>query len=102
MNIKAISEVLDMEIPDQAKRSIILRVISEDEKALPDLIALLEIERERNKELILEMNMQLSRADTFIENPKIADIKFIQSEIKIFYETHSNQVSHCYKQTKQK
>lgn len=97
MDLDKIEEVIKRKyLDDNSKRLSILHIISEDEKALEDMMYILNAERIRKKELILEMNMQLSRADAFIQQPALADKSFILSKIKKFYEQFKGQVSHCF------
>lgn len=96
MDLKKIQTILNTSHSDSLKRSVILDIIAEDENALVDMMKILATERERKRELISEMNMQLSRADVFIKCPKIAESDFITGEIEKFYQQHSSMVTHCY------
>lgn len=100
MDLDKIQEVLSSGMPNAVKQNTILKILSEDESVLENMMKILDFERERKKALILEMNMQLSRADTFIRCPRIAESDFITGEIEKFYRDHKGQVSHCYQQTK--
>lgn len=97
MDLNKIQKILSTNHSDSLKRNVILDIIAEDEEALLDMMKILVTERERKRELIMEMNFQLSRADVFIQCPKIAESDFITGEIKKFYDQH-HMVSHCYKE----
>lgn len=97
MNLDDILAVLQSDIPSSTKRTTILMIISNDEEAIPDLLKMLKYERERNKELTLEMNMQLSRADMGLKSPSLNEGNFIVKEIKKFYEQYKGRVTHCFK-----
>lgn len=101
MDLNKIQQVLNMGIPDAVKRWTILNIISEDEDALVNMIEIIGMERTRKKELILEMNMQLSRADMGLQAPKLNDDNFIVKEIGKFYEANKEQIGHCFRNPKQ-
>ena len=96
MDLNKIQQVLNMEMPEESKRRTILNIISEDNNALPDMMGILNAEREQKQELILEMNMQLSRADVCIQEPKIAKKEFVLGEISKFYKEYAAHVRHCF------
>jgi len=63
MNLENISIILkNPEISDQQKINFVLQEIAEDEKAVEYVLVLLHKEREVNKKLILDQNVELSRA----------------------------------------
>lgn len=98
MNIEKIKKIVNSGQPDVTIRSLLLLAISEDERAIPDLLGILEAERVTKKELITELNFQLSRADTIIESPELNKDKFVRKEIASFYKKFAHLVSHCYRQ----
>lgn len=98
MNIEKIKAIVNSSQPDITIRGLLLLAIAEDERAIPDLLAILEAERAAKKELITELNFQLSRADTIIESPELNKDKFVRKEISAFYKKFSHLVSHCYRQ----
>lgn len=98
MNIEYIKKVVESEIPEEMKRRAILVSISMDDNAIPEIMEMLNHERSKKKELVLEMNMQLSRAHMGLMKPQL-DIPFIIKEIYSFYEANKDEVGHCF-QTK--
>jgi len=96
MNLKKIKEVFDYNIPDEAKEKLIIRILAEDKNVIPTIMEILDYERNQNKELLLEMNMQLSRAHIGLDNPKMNKNKFIQDEIIQFYLKNNNKIGHCF------
>ena len=89
MDIKKITEVVNMEIPDDIKENYILSVLADDVEVIPKILKILEYERERNKELITDFNVELSRAmvvlnDNSLKYNKdvIAEPKWVVGEIK--------------------
>jgi hypothetical protein len=97
MNLKEIKKVLEYNIPDETKRTLIIRILSEDKNVIPTIMEILDYERQKKAELIGEMNMQLSRAHIGLDNPKMNKDKFIQKEITQFYLKNEDQVGHCFK-----
>lgn len=89
MNIKKIKDVVNMDIPDDIKENYILSVLADDDDVIPKILKILEYERERNKELISDFNVELSRAmvvlnDNSLKYGKdvIAEPKWVVGEIK--------------------
>lgn len=75
--------------------SLLLAEIAKDKDAIPHLLAILNNEREENSSLIIDLNFQLSRAHTIIENPELNKNNFVQKEIRAFYK--EGRIKHCYK-----
>ena len=93
MNIKKIKEVVNLDIPDEQKEIYILSIIADDKKAIPTILNILNSEREKREELILDSNAELSRAlivlkdDNLKYNKKIiADPKWVSGEIIKHYQ----------------
>lgn len=97
MNLTEIKKVLDTNIPDTVKETLIIRILSEDKKVIPMIMEILDYERQKKSELIGEMNMQLSRAHIGLDNPKMNKDNFIQKEIVQFYLKNEDYVGHCFK-----
>ncbi len=93
MNIKKIKEVVNLDISDEQKEIYILSIIADDKKAIPTILNILNSEREKREELILDANAELSRAlivlkdDNLKYNKKIiADPKWVSGEIIKHYQ----------------
>ena len=72
MDIQAIREILKEStgvkaVDDDIAKRAIIKVFSNDKDLIPDLIEILRIEREGNRDLISDMNLELSRAHIFID-----------------------------------
>lgn len=96
MNLKRISEILASPMSDKQKEFTILDEMSKDKNVLIYILTMLSGERNRSKELISDMNLLLSKADTMIKHPSLNEDEFIQKEIAEFYRKNG-QVSHCFK-----
>lgn len=96
MNISKIRTILDLPIPDENKSDMILAVISEDEKAIPYLLNILQFERERKKDLILESNAELSKAYVALDSKRM-DKDFVMQGIKAHWDKWKDLVSCCFK-----
>jgi len=88
MDIKKIKEIVNLNISDEQKERYILSIIADDKKAIPTILTILNFEREKKEELILDTNSELSRAlivlkdDNLKYNEKIiADPKWVVGEI---------------------
>ncbi len=53
--------------PTEAKEHLIIQSLAKDEKLIPTLMKILEQERRDKKELMADMNLELSRAHIFID-----------------------------------
>lgn len=110
MNIDKIKTIVnDPLLSDMEKESKIISVISQDDNAIPTLLAILSAERNFKKQLLLDMNLELSRADVHIQNPTLAarDAKkdeqklaqareFVLNHITAFYVKYKGHISHCF------
>lgn len=93
MDIKKIKEIVNLDIPDEQKERYIIAIIADDKKVIPTILNILNIEREKREELILDSNAELSRAliilndDNLKYNKKIsADPKWVVGEIIKHYQ----------------
>ena len=93
MNVKKIKEIVNSGISDEQKERYILSIIADDKKAIPTILNILNIEREKKEELILDSNAELSRALIVLKdnnlkyNKKIiADPKWVVGEIIKHYQ----------------
>ena len=117
MNIDKIKEIVNSTMPEDAKRHFIIQVLAQDKKVIPTMMEILEEERTQTKELITDMNLELSRADVHIQNPtlghgevksttkdkvKIEEIKkaqakeFVLNHITAFYVKYKGRITHCF------
>ena len=91
MNINEIKEIVNSDLPNDYKEKSILFILSKDKNVIPYLLYILERERETNKELILDSNLELSRALVTLnmnQKPKKAAEEqrvFVIDEIKKHY-----------------
>jgi CRISPR/Cas system CSM-associated protein Csm5 (group 7 of RAMP superfamily) len=106
MELNKIKEIIDSSITDSLKIKLILGVIADSDDAIPHVLEMLNSERSKNKEVIKDMNLELSRADSFVgcrdrwkgelfEKQMV----FLQEEIAKFYEKYNDTkgVFHCFK-----
>ena len=102
MNLAKIQNILSLPISDEHKRAAILGVISEDENAITNILAMLAAERASNKALIQDMNHELSRLHAHIESPALMRRKkpFLLDQFRAFYERWASRVTPCYNNLK--
>lgn len=62
MDIKNIKQIVNSDLPIDYQEKAILSVLANDKKVIPYIMEILENERKQNKELLLDTNMELSRA----------------------------------------
>ncbi len=75
MNLDEIKLIVNHKLyPDEIKEEKIIDILSEDENVLFIMMSILDKERKTKKELISDMNVELSKADVFIESaPDISE-----------------------------
>ena len=79
MDIKLITEILNSSNSDELKEKMIISVLSVDKKVIPIILEILQEERVKKDELILDSNAELSRALIVLkESPE-----FISSTISL-------------------
>ena len=105
MDIKNIKQIVNSDLPIDYQEKAILSVLSNDKKVIPYIMEILENERKQNKELLLDTNMELSRAlITLNANPSDAKGKkamkeqtdFVVGEIKKHYLKWKDYIKCCF------
>lgn len=71
MNIKAITDIVQLKVPDEYKERAILQVLAEDPKAIEIVLKLLNEERKVTGELLVDTNLELSRALVTLRQPEL-------------------------------
>lgn len=106
MNIEAIKKIVNSPfMADQQIRAEIFNLLAKDEDIIIDLLTILETERRLKKELLTDMNLQLSKAHIYInsteeskdEKKRSFNKTFIVGEILSFYIKYKDSVKHCFK-----
>ena len=100
--IKAIVNTSGLSSKD--KQQAIYEVLAQDVDAIPQMLKILNLEREQKHDLIVDMNLELSRAHLYVEavevkkEPKIGNVNrpFIMDSIAAFYIKYKGKVSHCF------
>jgi|TARA_Y100000310_G_C20704425_1_gene834171 hypothetical protein len=102
MEITEIKNIVNSDLPDQYKERALLKVLAKDDDIIPNMLEILKIERETKKDLLTDINLELSRAHLYIER---ADVKkddkqfsksFVLDEIASFYVKYKGRISHCF------
>lgn len=102
MNLKLIKGIVESELPDFAKEDQIIKHLSQDEKVIPKILKMIEIERESKNELLKDMNLELSRAHIYIDTSipkkeaKGFSRNFILDCISKFYVENKSRIGHCF------
>ena len=65
---KKIKEIIDFCYTEDMTEELILNVLAEDTNVIPKILRILGQERKVNKALIKDLNLELSRADVYIED----------------------------------
>jgi len=94
MDIKSIRHIVNEEsITEDVKKNLILSIIALDKDSIPMILEILENERRKKNELIIDSNAELSRALVTLEDPNIGkkrpkpivELSFVVDEIKKHY-----------------
>ena len=105
MDIKTIKQIVNSELPIDHQQKAILSVLANDKNVIPYIMKILENERKQSKELLLDTNMELSRAlITLNANPSDAKGKkamkeqteFVVGEIKKHYLKWKDYIKCCF------
>jgi hypothetical protein len=103
MNIKKITEIVNLPIPEEMKKSYIIDVLAQDKTVIPTILKILEEERYTNKELLLDTNLELSRALVVLKDKNlkwdkniITDPKWVIGEIIKHYQKWKNYIGCCF------
>lgn len=110
MDLTKIKQVVNQDLlSDDQKRAVILMIIAEDKKAIPDLLEMLEAERQIRYDLIIDMNLELSRTAMYLKEFALEDKRrrsakdgggldrpFILDAVKQFYRKYRGIVEHAY------
>ena len=105
MNIKSIKQIVNSDLPLDYQEKAILSVLANDKRVIPYIMEILENERKQNKELLLDTNMELSKAlitlntnitDTKGKKAKKEQSDFVVSEIKKHYIKWKDYIKCCF------
>ena len=97
MDLKLLQYIVNSEMDTEQQEYLIIQTLAKDKKVIPIIMDILAEERKVNADLILNMNLELSRADVGLDTPAVNEDDFIQKEIKKFYAKYKDSVGHCYK-----
>lgn len=108
MDLDGIKEIINGNLPEEIKVSQIINLIAEDENVIPTIMLMLASERKTNKNLLMDMNLELSRAHIYIdmkpEGKREAkdnfNKAFILDEITKFYIKYKGKIVHCFNRFK--
>lgn len=99
MNLSEIKSIVnDNQLSDDMKEYMIIVSLSKDTKLIPTLLEILNVERSRQKKLISDLNVEVSRYHS-----SIWDIKFLKKqrafyneETKKLYEKWKDWIGPCF------
>ena len=97
MNIKELKMIINSGLSEDIIESEIINSLAKDENVIPDVLRILERERQFKKELHDEMNVLLSKAHIGLDDKKFNEGNFMQKEIINFYTKYKGYVGHCFK-----
>ena len=101
MNLKTLKQILELELPEDTIKEMVLQELASYENTIPNILKIIDTERKNKKELIFALNLNLSRAHIYLESdqrkePRSSPMEksFLMNEIQKFYE--ENNISHCF------
>lgn len=104
MDIKQIRNIIKANFRDEITEKLILSVIADDKEAIPTILNILQAERERKEELLLDTNSELSRALIVLKdknlkyNKKIVvDPKWVVEQIINHYKKWKDYIGCCFR-----
>jgi hypothetical protein len=98
MNLQKIKSIIDCDLPEDFKRSMVIAEIAKDEQVIPDILDVLNYERKERKKVITDLNLYLSKAHVALTTPKLNKEGFVQEEIISFFIKNKSVkgVGHCF------
>jgi hypothetical protein len=104
MDIDIIKDIVNAESSYEIKKIQLIQHLASDKDCIPTLLRVLDRERTMNKELITDMNLELSRAHIYIdmraetksESKESFNKGFVLDEIAKFYFKYKQVVTHCF------
>ena len=103
MDLKSIKEIVNSnQLASEQKEALIINILASDEKVIPTMLKILSAERSESKELILDQNLELSRALVMIQDPnlgkkkQILETDFVLGEIKKHYLKWQHRIKCCF------
>lgn len=105
MNINHIARIINnREFSDDIKKQLIINELASDKDVIPTILSILSVEREVQKELLLDTNAELSRAFIVLKDKnletkkkKIVDPKWVVGEIMKHYLKWAEYIRCCFK-----
>ena len=81
MNIQELKTAINSDLPDDFKEQQIIQILAKDKNVMPTVLKILSAEREYQKEILDEINLNLSRTHIFIEayTPDLQKLKKVES-----------------------
>lgn len=98
MDVKKIKDIVNSDLPTNYQEKAILSVIANDNNVIPYIMEILENERNQSKELLLDTNLELSRALVTLNNSKgkKEQTEFVVGEIKKHYLKWKDYIRCCF------
>lgn len=104
MDLKTIKEIIISDVDDELKEALIINTLANDKKVIPMIMEILDSERKQNKDLIMDMNLELSRAYLYIDIRPESKVEgkdsfnkgFIMDELAKFYIKYKDKITHCF------
>lgn len=96
MDIRKLSEVINNPfLEDNIKEKMIINVLSEDPNVLLTLLGLISSERKYNKEIISDLNLEVSRYQVHINDKSLLkkNLSFLNEETKKLYDKWKDFIS---------
>ena len=98
MNLSYIKTVIEKKgVPNEIKEDLILKELAESPKSIPFMLKMLEYERVQQKELLLDTNLELSKALLCIVKPKTMKKDWAIEQIKNHYKKWAHKIRCCFK-----
>lgn len=97
MKVKVIRQIVNLNIDDTTTRTLILKEISKSDDAVEDLMTIIDQKNKRNKSLINELNLLVSKSHLTLKYPDLDEKDFTIGQIEDFYKDN-NEVGHLFNQ----
>lgn len=102
MNLNEIKLILDRPIADDYKEHLIINSLAKDESVISLVLQMISEEREVKERLIIESNMELSRALVALDDKglgtdkAVISLHYVIGEIKNHYRKWADRINCCF------
>lgn len=97
MKIDLIKSIVNSNMPIEYQKQSICSIIGNDDDSIGIIFEIIKERTRQDKELIIDTNLELSRALVYVDNPKSIKRDFVKGEIHKHYLKWKDTIKCCFK-----